>query len=92
MVLTFIDRWLLVRVGLLCTVKPVLTTTSEQRPPVNNGQNKYDQANFDTNFDWKTSAERPPMYKGHFLGVPRVGIVDRFDWTSNFFFKLMLFN
>ena len=31
------------------TVKPVLTATSEQRPPVNNGQTKSGQANFDTN-------------------------------------------
>jgi hypothetical protein len=32
------------------TVKPVLTATSEQRPPVNNGQSRPGQANFDTNF------------------------------------------
>jgi hypothetical protein len=38
-----------------CTVKPVLTTTSEQRPPVSNGQAKSVQVNFDTNFDWRTS-------------------------------------
>jgi hypothetical protein len=29
----------------------VLTTTSEQRPLVNNGQAMSGQANFDTNFD-----------------------------------------
>ena len=51
--------------------------TSEQRPPVNNSQ-----ANFDTNFDWKTSTERPPMYNGHFFGVPRVAVEDRFDCTK----------
>jgi hypothetical protein len=32
-------------------VKPVLTATPEQWPPVNNGQTKSGQANFDTNFD-----------------------------------------
>ncbi len=36
----------------MSTVKPVLTATSEQWPPVNIGQNKSRQANFDTNFDW----------------------------------------
>ncbi len=63
----------------LTTVKPVLTATSEQRPPVNNGRTKSGQANFDTNFDWKPSTERPPLYNGHFFGVPRVAVVDRFD-------------
>jgi hypothetical protein len=29
----------------------VLTATSEQRPPVDNGQTKSGQTNFDTNFD-----------------------------------------
>ncbi len=55
--------------------------TSEQRPPVNNDQTKSGQANFDTNFDWETSSERPAMYNGHFLAVPRVAVVDRFDCT-----------
>jgi hypothetical protein len=63
------------------TVKPVLTATSEQRPPVNNGQTKSGQANFDTNFDLKTSTERSPMYNGQFLGVPRVAVAHRFDCT-----------
>ncbi len=63
------------------TVKPVLTATSEQRPPVNNDRTKSGQANFDTNFDWKPSTERPPLYNGHFFGVPRVAVVDRFDCT-----------
>ncbi len=30
------------------TVKPVLTTTSKQRPPVNNGRPKYGPAKFST--------------------------------------------
>jgi hypothetical protein len=46
------------------TVKPVLMATYEQQPPVNNGQTKSGQANFDTNFDLKTSIEQPPVYKG----------------------------
>jgi hypothetical protein len=33
------------------TVKPVLTATSEKRPPVNNDRTKSGQAHFDTNFD-----------------------------------------
>ncbi len=31
--------------GFICTVKPVLTAISEQRPPVNNRQTKFCQAN-----------------------------------------------
>jgi hypothetical protein len=27
----------------------------------------------------KPSTERPPLYNGHFFGVPRVAVVDRFD-------------
>jgi hypothetical protein len=34
----------------------MLMAASEQRPPVNNGQTKSGQANFDANFDWKTSS------------------------------------
>ncbi len=60
------------------TVKNVLTTTSEQWRPVNNGQSKSSQTSFNTNFDWKTSKEQPPLYKGHFLGVPRLVVVNRF--------------
>jgi hypothetical protein len=61
------------------TGKPVLKAPSEQRPPVNNGQNKSGQADLDNNFDWKTSTEQPPVYNGHFFGVPRMAVVDRFD-------------
>ena len=35
----------------ISAVKLVLTATSEQWPPVNNGKAKSGQANFDTNFD-----------------------------------------
>jgi len=55
------------------------TATSEQRPPVNYGQTKSGRANFDTNFDWKTSTEQTPMYNDHFLGVSRVAVVYIFD-------------
>ncbi len=60
----------------------MLTATSEQRPLVNNGHTKSGKANFETNFDWKISTEQPPMYYSHFIGVPRVAVVDRFDSTS----------
>jgi hypothetical protein len=33
------------------TVKPVLTATSEQRPPASNGQHKPSQIKFNSNFD-----------------------------------------
>ncbi len=39
----------------ISTVKPVLTATSEQRPPANNGQPKPGQIKFNSNFDWKIS-------------------------------------
>ncbi len=65
----------------LNTVKPVLTATSEQRPPVNNSQTKSGQINFNTNFYLKPSKDRPPLYNGHFFGVPRVAVIDRFDCT-----------
>jgi hypothetical protein len=51
--------------------------------PVNNGQTKSVQANFDTNFDLKPSTEQPPLYNGHFLQVPRVVVVDWFDCIQN---------
>ncbi len=35
----------------ISTVKPVLTATSEQRPPANNGQPKPGQIKFNSNFD-----------------------------------------
>jgi hypothetical protein len=63
------------------TVKPVLTATSEQRLPANNGQPKPGQIKFNSNFDWKPFKKWPPMYNGHYSGVPRVAVVDRFDCT-----------
>ena len=62
----------------MCTVKPVLTTTCEQWPPLNNGQPKPGQNKFPYNFHWITNTERPSMYDAHFFGVPRVILVDRF--------------
>jgi len=56
------------------TVRNVLATTSEQWRPVNNGQPKSSQTSFNNNFDWKTSKEQPPLYNGHFLGVPKGGV------------------
>ncbi len=67
-----------------CAVNPVLTATSKLRPPVNNGQPKSGQATFNTNFDWKTCQDRPTLYNGHFFGVPRVAVVDRFDCMPKF--------
>ncbi len=55
--------------------------TSEQRLPANNNQPKPGQIKFKSNFDWKTSLQRPPVYYGQYFGVPRVAIVDRFDCT-----------
>ncbi len=60
----------------------MLAATSEQRTPVNNGKTKSGQANFDINFDWKTSKEQPPMLNGHFSWVPGVAVVDRFDYIK----------
>ena len=36
-----------------CTIKPVLTTTFGQRPPVNNGQPKTGYIKLRNNFHWK---------------------------------------
>ncbi len=66
-----------------CTVKPVLTATSEQYPPLNNGQPKDGRIKFNTNFDWKPSKKRPPLYNSHYFGVPRVALVDRFDCSRD---------
>ncbi len=77
--------------GLHCTVKPVLTATSEQRPPAINGQPKPGQIKFNSNFDWKASKQRPPIYNGQYFVVPRVAVVDRFD-CINLFLNSCLFN
>jgi hypothetical protein len=66
------------------TVKPELTATSEQRPTANNGQPKPGQIKFNSNFDRKTSLQRPPVYYGQYFGVPRVAVVDRFDCILTF--------
>ncbi len=57
----------------------MLTATSEQRPPVNNGQPKPGQIKFNSNFDWNPFKKRPPMYNDHYFGGPRVAVIDRFD-------------
>jgi hypothetical protein len=41
------------------TVKPVLTTTSEQWPPVNNGQPDPQTSQINTSFIGGTSEQRP---------------------------------
>jgi hypothetical protein len=67
-------------------VKPSLkTTTSEQRPPVNN--DRYDLTKT------LTFIRAPLSSGGHFLQVPRVVVVHRFDCISlhtfgwTFYFK-----
>ena len=56
------------------TVKPVLTTTSEQRPPVNNDHPKSRPSNFST----KTPSEqRPPVNYGQ--RPPKCGLL----WYEN---------
>ncbi len=69
------------KVNFMTTVKPVLTATSEQRPLVKNGQGDPQDFYTDSNFDWKPSTQPPPMYNGHFLGVPRLAVVFRFNFT-----------
>jgi hypothetical protein len=41
--------------AIMSTVKPVLTTTSEQRPPVNNGQSDPQTSQINTSFIGGTS-------------------------------------
>ncbi len=55
------------------TVKPDLTTTCEQRPPVNNGQ-----------FESKSQFYQAPLSNGRFFQVPRVAVVHRFDCTQEY--------
>ncbi len=57
------------------TFKPELTATSEQRPPVNNGQFNSVTASINLTFI------RAPLSNGHFFQVPRVAIVHRFDYN-----------
>ena len=60
----------------LCnTVKPELTATFEQRPPVNNGKYNLVMASI------KSTFIRTPLSNGHFFQVPRVAVVHRFDCT-----------
>ncbi len=59
----------------------MLTTTSEQRPPVNNDQLDPQTYQINTSFIGGTSEQRPPLNNGRFFGVPRVAVVHRFDCT-----------
>jgi hypothetical protein len=72
------------------TVKPELTATFEQRPPVNNGRYNLVTASINLTFI------RAPLSNGHFFRVPRVAVVHRFDciqfktilsFTEYFFLK-----
>jgi hypothetical protein len=62
------------------TVKPVLTATSKQRPPVYNGQL---EPLILQNCILIHCEKRPlmplPLNNSHFFGVPREAVVDRFD-------------
>ncbi len=62
------------------TVKPVLTATSEQRPPVNNGQSEAITASLRLTFPRSFSGN--PLYNDHIFQVPSVDVVHRFDCTS----------
>ncbi len=63
------------------TVKPELTATSEQRPPVNNGQHNLETANINL------TKVRAPLSNGYFFRVPRVAVVLRF-YCSYFYLVL----
>ncbi len=65
-------------------VNPMLTTTSEQRPPVSNGQSDPQTSQINTSFIRGTSEQRLPLNKSRFFGVPRVAVVYRFDCMLNF--------
>jgi hypothetical protein len=72
-------------------VKPALTTTSEQRPPVNNGQANPGQIKLYSSFHWKPSTDRPPSVQRTFFGGPKGSrCVDRLDCTVELSFKELL--
>ncbi len=60
-----------------CTVKPVLTATSEQRPPVNKGHSEAITASLSLTYHWSFSDS--PLHNDHIFQVPRVAVVYRFD-------------
>ncbi len=60
------------------TVKPVLTTTSEQRPPVNNGQSEAITTILKPTCHWSFSYN--PLHNSHIFQVPRVAVV--LLWTN----------
>ena len=69
------------------TVKPVLTATSEQRPPVNNGQSEAIAASLSLTYQWSFSDN--PLHNDHIFQVPRVAVVHRFDCILKIHFMLL---
>ncbi len=69
------------------TVKPELTSTSEQRPPVYQGHRFKGPIKICIIQD--TSEQRPPVNNGHNFRVPRVVVVHRLDCRFNFFLKIL---
>ncbi len=68
--------------GFYCTVKPALTTTSKQWPPVNNDRYNSGIASLNLTFI------RAPISNIHFCQVPMVAVVHRFDckWKTHLTF------
>jgi hypothetical protein len=58
------------------TVKPTVTTTSEQQLPVNNGQFGSSRTSLNLTFI------RPHFQNGHFFQVPMVAVEHSFGSTS----------
>ncbi len=58
------------------TVKPYLTVTCEQRPPVNNG--KFESSTTSLNISFIRHLWQRPLFQ-----VPRVAVVHRFDCIGN---------
>ena len=67
--------------SILGTVKPVLTTTYEQRPPVNNGQPEGSMTSLNLAYHWYFSDN--PLHNGHVVQVLRVVVEHRFDCISD---------
>jgi|LakMenEpi03Aug12_release.lakeMendotaPanAssembly.Ray.scaffolds.fasta_scaffold981275_1 hypothetical protein len=55
------------------TVKPELTATSEQQPPINKGRYNLVTASI------KLTFIKAPLSNSHFFQLPRVAVVHRFD-------------
>ncbi len=65
------------KVVILITVKPELTTTSQQRPPVCNDH--HFEVPYWTYATKMTSVQSLPVNNGHYFGVPGVVLVHRSD-------------